>query len=74
MNIIQYSRINYEINHKEYIDTVKLCENTRILSLNPNSINLQNDIRANMLVKSLEEYQIDIAIFNETNINWNKKP
>jgi len=76
-NIINHqTRINQYINqsnniiHQGYIDNVKMSENTRILSINPNGINPWDDIQNNMINQSFQQKQIDIALFNETNMKW----
>jgi len=68
--ITQYIERDNQIKHEGYIDEIKLSENTRILSLNPNGINPWDDIQSNMLTDALQRYQIDIAMLNETNIKW----
>ena len=68
--ITQYATRNINIVHKGYVDTNKLSENTRILTLNPNGINPWDNIQINMLTNAIETKQIDIALFNETNMKW----
>ena len=55
---------------KEYVDINKMIENTRILALNPNSINPWDNIQMNMLTHTFENKQIDITMLNETNVKW----
>ena len=41
-----------------------MYENTRILLLNPNRMNLSNNIQINMLLQAFEIKKIDIIMFN----------
>ena len=68
--IHQYINTHNKITHKGCIDNAKMNENTRILSLNTNGINPWNDIQMNMMLQGIQENQIDIILFNETNIKW----
>ena len=68
--INQYANQRNAIIHPGYIDNVKMSKNTRILSINPNGINPWDDIQNNMINQSFQQKQIDIALFNETNIKW----
>jgi len=70
MQITQFINRNRAITQRGYIDKNKRSENTRILSLNPNGINPWDDTTMHMMNQSLEKYQIDIALFNETNLKW----
>ena len=71
--LTQFVQNQQQIMHQGYIDTIKLNENTRILSFNPNGINTWDDIQTTMLTQAFEKYQIDIVMLNETNIKWNPR-
>jgi len=44
----------------------------RILSRNVDTLSISDDCLAwEVAVKALQEYQVDIACFQETNVNWN---
>ena len=58
-NMVQTSILNFtnrkgykQIEHKGYIDQVKYKENTRILSININGLNLQNNEKINHILEA----------------------
>ena len=61
----------YVIENEGYIDEVKMNGNIRILAMNIYGCKLSNRVKLDMIKTSLEKYQIDIALFNETNTKWN---
>ena len=63
--------IKYEIKYESYIDKIKLNGNMRIIAMNIHGYKIGNKERIEMMRISLEKYQIDIALFNETNTKWN---
>ena len=55
-----------------------MYENTRILLLNPNRMNLSNNIQINMLLQAFEIKKIDIIMFNnkykmDTKESWQNR-
>ena len=71
-NLRQYSQSTqiHAIMNMGYIDNVKASSNTRILSLNPNSIQPSNEEKVNMLMNSCIDKQIDIVLLSKMNIKW----
>ena len=58
------------IQHKGYVDNIKINENIRVLSINPRGINPWNNYRMEMLLESCKKYQIDILLLCETQVKW----
>ena len=54
----------------EYINNVKASSNIRILSLNPNSINPNNEEKINMLIQSCQNKKIDVLLLSKMNVKW----
>jgi len=63
------------IHHEHWGDTVqheKTPGTIRILSRNVDTLSISDDCLAwEAAAKALQEYQVDIACFQETNVNWN---
>ena len=53
-----------------YIDNVKASSNKRILSLNPNGINQNNEEKINMLIQSCQNKQINVLLLSKMNVKW----
>ena len=56
------------IQHKGYVDNIKINENIRVLSINPRGINLWNNYRMEMLLESCKKYQINVLLLCETQV------
>ena len=62
--------INNEIKNEEYVDSNKLSNNIRLLTMNSKGLNLWNYEWMEMFIESIEKYQIDVMLLNETNVKW----
>ena len=51
---------------------MKYKENTRILSININRLNLQNDKKIDHILEVCKRLQIDIIFITEPNVKWTK--
>ena len=74
-NIVQTSILNFtnrkrykQIEHRGYINQVKYKENTRILSININGLNLQNNEKIDHILEIYKRLQIDIIFITEPNM------
>ena len=57
-----------EIKYRGYIDKTKYRENTRILSINMNSLNLKKWWKIDHIIESCEKLQVDTIFITEPNI------
>ena len=63
-----YRNHSSEIRNSRYIDAIKAVDNIRFLVLNPRGINPWNNYKCEMLINACKDFQVDIALLNETNI------
>ena len=54
--------------NESYIDKNKGIENIRILSINVNDIKITNVEKIQMLIESMNRYQIDMTLITESNM------
>jgi len=63
-----YRNHSSEIRNCGYIDVIKAVNNICFLVLNPRGINPWNDYKCEMLINTCKDFQVDIALLNETNV------
>ena len=58
------------IQHKDFLDENKKIENTRLMSINTNGFNTENEEKTYQMIKYCLKWQIDIILMSETNVKW----
>ena len=59
--------------YRGVLDENKIIENTRILSINPNGFNVDNNEKNNQMLHYYNQNSINIILMSETNGKWNSK-
>ena len=59
-----------DIKNRGCVDKNKYKENTRILSININGLNLKNDEKLDQIIESCQKLQVDTIFITEPNIKW----
>jgi len=60
--------INNKIKNERYVNSNKLYNNIRLLTMNSKRLNPWNYEQMEIFIKSIEKYQIDVILLNETNV------